>query len=197
MADMRTELLRKLRRRGTGRLTGGLWALWLVLCLLLAQHAGLVHRIQHGGAPVGLMSTGLMSSGLMSAGLTSSGLMSAGLTLAGQASPTAAATATAARDDASASASATDADADADADADIDTGTGTDRHAPDSARASTHSCVLFDAATQAPGACGAPPMPLLSHGKPLVPPGITWRWPHLPPQRSFLTRAPPASLAFA
>ncbi len=181
MADMRTELLRRLRRRGTGRLTGGLWALWLVLCLLLAQHAGLVHRIQHGGAPVGLMSTGLMSSGLMSAGLT----------LAGQASPTAAATATAARDDASASASATDADAD------IDTGTGTDRHAPDSARASTHSCVLFDAATQAPGACGAPPMPLLSHGKPLVPPGITWRWPHLPPQRSFLTRAPPASLAFA
>lgn len=187
MADMRTELLRTLRRRGIGRLTGGLWALWLVLCLLLAQHAGLVHRIQHGGAPVGLMSTGLMSSGLMSAGLT----------LAGQASPTAAATATAARDDASASASASATDADADADADIDTGTGTDRHAPDSARASTHSCVLFDAATQAPGACGAPPMPLLSHGKPLVPPGITWRWPHLPPQRSFLTRAPPASLAFA
>lgn len=186
MADMRTELLRTLRRRGTGRLTGGLWALWLVLCLLLAQHAGLVHRIQHGGAPVGLMSTGLMSAGLMS-----SALMSAGLTLAGQASPTAAATATAARDDASASATATDADAD------IDTGTGTDRHAPDSARASTHSCVLFDAATQAPGACGPPAMPLLSHGKPLVPPGITWRWPHLPPQRSFLTRAPPASLAFA
>mgnify|MGYP007051631935 CR=1 FL=1 len=194
MADMRTELLRTLRRRGTGRLTGGLWALWLVLCLLLAQHAGLVHRIQHGGAPVGLMSTGLMSAGLMS-----SGLMSAGLTLAGQASPTAAATATAARDDASASASASASATatDADADADIDTGTGTDRHAPDSARASTHSCVLFDAATQAPGACGAPPMPLLSHGKPLVPPGITWRWPHLPPQRSFLTRAPPASLAFA
>lgn len=178
MADMRTELLRTLRRRGTDRLTGGLWALWLVLCLMLAQHAGLVHRVQHGGAPAGLMS---------------SGLMSAGLTLAGHASPTAAATATAARDDASASASATDADADAD----IDAGTGTDSHAPDSARASTHSCVLFDAATQAPGACGAPPMPLLSHGKPLVPPGITWRWPHLPPQRSFLTRAPPASLAFA
>jgi len=179
MADMRTELLRTLRRRGTDRLTGGLWALWLVLCLMLAQHAGLVHRVQHGGSPAGLTSGGLTSGGLISGGLIS----------ARQASPTPAATATAARDDTSVT--------DADIEADIDRDTGTDSHAPDSARASTHSCVLFDAATQAPGACGAPPMPMLSHGKPLVPPGITWRWPHLPPQRSFLTRAPPASLAFA
>jgi hypothetical protein len=174
MADMRTELLRTLRHQGTDRLTGALWALWLVLCLILAQHAGLVHRIQHGGSPAGLVSGGLMSGGLMSGGLMSAGLMSAS-----RASPTRAATTTAARDDTSLA------------------DTGTDSHAPDSARAPTHSCVLFDAATQAPGACGTPPMPLLSHGKPLVPPGITWRWPHLPPQRSFLTRAPPSSLAFA
>ena len=35
------------RRRARGL---GLWpALWLALCLLLAQHAGLTHRIHHGG----------------------------------------------------------------------------------------------------------------------------------------------------
>ncbi|WP_454724013.1 MULTISPECIES: hypothetical protein [Cupriavidus] len=37
------------RRRARGL---GLWpALWLALCLLLAQHAGLTHRIHHGGMP--------------------------------------------------------------------------------------------------------------------------------------------------
>lgn len=37
--------LRRRRERGLG-----LWpALWLALCLLLAQHAGLTHRIHHGG----------------------------------------------------------------------------------------------------------------------------------------------------
>ncbi len=44
---MRTEfpLLSRWRARGIG-----LWpALWLVACLLLAQHAGLVHRVLHGG----------------------------------------------------------------------------------------------------------------------------------------------------
>ena len=49
IADMRTEpsILSRLRARGPG-----LWAaLWLVACLLLAQHAGLVHRVVHGGLP--------------------------------------------------------------------------------------------------------------------------------------------------
>lgn len=160
MADMRTELLPALRRRNTDRRSGVLLAVWLLLCLLLAQHAGLVHRVQHGG--YGSPATTV---------------------LGGWASPTVAAPAAATPDHAFVSDTASDG--------------GAVGHAPDSARAPTHSCVLFDAATQAPGACGAPPTPLLSHGKPLVPPGITWRWPHLPPQRSFLTRAPPSPLAFA
>lgn len=42
---MRTDWFAGLRARGPG-----LWsALWLALCLLLAQHAGLTHRIVHGG----------------------------------------------------------------------------------------------------------------------------------------------------
>ncbi|WER46176.1 hypothetical protein CupriaWKF_00885 [Cupriavidus sp. WKF15] len=45
---MITEIIRhldRLRARGPG-----LWhALWLVLCLLGAQHAGLAHRVVHGG----------------------------------------------------------------------------------------------------------------------------------------------------
>ncbi|MDQ0143734.1 hypothetical protein [Cupriavidus necator] len=42
---MRTDWFARLRRHGPG-----LWpALWLALCLLLAQHAGLTHRIVHGG----------------------------------------------------------------------------------------------------------------------------------------------------
>ncbi|WP_423192715.1 hypothetical protein [Cupriavidus sp. H18C2] len=46
---MRTDfpLLSRWRARGIG-----FWpALWLVACLLLAQHAGLVHRVVHGGLP--------------------------------------------------------------------------------------------------------------------------------------------------
>ncbi len=48
-ADMRTDpgILSRWRTRGPG-----FWAvLWLVACLLLAQHAGLVHRVLHGGLP--------------------------------------------------------------------------------------------------------------------------------------------------
>lgn len=60
-----------------------------------------------------------------------------------------------------------------------------------------HSCVLFDGAALGAGLCAMPAMPALSHGLPFLPPGLTWRWPHLPPQRAFLTRAPPLSLAFA
>ncbi|MBP0624496.1 hypothetical protein J8I82_32005 [Cupriavidus sp. LEh25] len=42
---MRTDWFARLRAHGPG-----LWlALWLALCLLLAQHAGLTHRIVHGG----------------------------------------------------------------------------------------------------------------------------------------------------
>ncbi|WP_354685918.1 hypothetical protein [Cupriavidus necator] len=42
---MRTDWFSRLRAHGPG-----LWsALWLALCLLLAQHAGLSHRIVHGG----------------------------------------------------------------------------------------------------------------------------------------------------
>lgn len=50
---MRTDWFARLRTRGPG-----LWsALWLVLSLLLAQHAGLTHRIVHGGllAPDGAL----------------------------------------------------------------------------------------------------------------------------------------------
>ncbi|TDF60157.1 hypothetical protein [Cupriavidus sp. L7L] len=44
---MRTDWFTRLRAHGPG-----LWlALWLALCLLLAQHAGLTHRIVHGGLP--------------------------------------------------------------------------------------------------------------------------------------------------
>jgi hypothetical protein len=46
---MRTEpgTLSRWRSRGPG-----VWAaLWLTACLLLAQHAGLVHRVVHGGLP--------------------------------------------------------------------------------------------------------------------------------------------------
>ncbi|MBV8271416.1 MAG: hypothetical protein JO067_04015 [Cupriavidus sp.] len=40
-------ILSRWRSRGPG-----LWAaLWLVACLLLAQHAGLVHRVVHGTLP--------------------------------------------------------------------------------------------------------------------------------------------------
>ncbi|WP_439684117.1 hypothetical protein [Cupriavidus oxalaticus] len=46
-AAMRTDWFERLRTHGPG-----LWlALWLALCLLLAQHAGLTHRIVHGGLP--------------------------------------------------------------------------------------------------------------------------------------------------
>ncbi len=42
---MPTDWFARLRAHGPG-----LWsALWLALCLLLAQHAGLTHRIVHGG----------------------------------------------------------------------------------------------------------------------------------------------------
>lgn len=50
---MRTDWFARLRAHGPG-----LWsALWLALCLLLAQHAGLTHRIVHGGllAPAGAL----------------------------------------------------------------------------------------------------------------------------------------------
>ncbi|WP_454762591.1 hypothetical protein [Cupriavidus campinensis] len=57
IAGMRTEPL-ALPDRVAGRLARWrshgprLWAaLWLVLCLLLAQHAGLTHRVVHGGLP--------------------------------------------------------------------------------------------------------------------------------------------------
>lgn len=55
IADMGTES-RTLHDRLTGQLARwrsrglGIWpALWLVLCLLLAQQAGLTHRVVHGG----------------------------------------------------------------------------------------------------------------------------------------------------
>jgi hypothetical protein len=42
---MRTDWFARLRMRGPGLWSG----LWLALCLLLAQHAGLTHRVVHGG----------------------------------------------------------------------------------------------------------------------------------------------------
>lgn len=135
MASMTTErFLGALRRHGLG------WwpALWLALCLLLAQQAGLAHRIHHGG--------------LQEASLAA---LSGGVQ------------------------------------------TGTDAHRADLVKPAAHSCVLFDAATAADTLCDGPPMPRLAHGKPVLPPSITWRWPHLPTARPFHSRAPPASLAFA
>ncbi|MGO4158351.1 hypothetical protein [Cupriavidus sp. YAF13] len=48
---MATDAVRPWQRLQRWRERGlGLWpALWLALCLLLAQHAGLTHRIHHGG----------------------------------------------------------------------------------------------------------------------------------------------------
>lgn len=47
IADMSTERNSLARRRARGV---SLWAaLWMTLCLLLAQHAGLTHRVVHGG----------------------------------------------------------------------------------------------------------------------------------------------------
>jgi hypothetical protein len=117
-------------------------ALWLVACLVLAQHAGLTHRVAHGGLQ-GISLSVLATSGHANGDTTD---------------------------------------------------------APDGARADIvkqagHSCVLFDGATAADGACGAPVLPRLAHGKPVLPPSITWRWPHLPPSQPFDTRAPPAPLA--
>lgn len=50
-AGMATDAVRPWQRLQRRRERGlGLWlALWLALCLLLAQHAGLTHRIHHGG----------------------------------------------------------------------------------------------------------------------------------------------------
>lgn len=133
LADMTAELLSRLRYRGRRPL---LW-LWLALCLLTAQYAGLVHRVQHGGI----------------AGLPQSAVMQA----AAVAVPAAA-----------------------------------DDHAADSLlRKAAHSCVLFDGAAAGDLSCSALATPTLSHGVPFLPPGISWRWPHLPAQRGFLTRAPP------
>jgi hypothetical protein len=114
-------------------------ALWLTLCLLLAQQAGLVHRIHHGG------------------------LQEASLAALHAGFPT----------------------------------TGTHAHRTDSLKPAAHSCVLFDAAATADTLCDGPPMPRLAHGKPVLPPSITWRWPHLPAAQPFHSRAPPASPAFA
>ncbi|TWG82258.1 hypothetical protein L602_003700000270 [Cupriavidus gilardii J11] len=130
LADMATELLSRLRYRGRRPL---LW-LWLALCLLTAQYAGLVHRIQHGGM--------------------------AGLPQIGVTAPLAA-----------------------------------DDHAPDAQRKAFHSCVLFDGAAAGDLSCGELAMPGLSHGMPFLPAGISWRWPHLPAQRGFLSRAPPSRFA--
>jgi hypothetical protein len=53
---MTTDRFARLRARGPG-----IWlSLWLVLCVLLAQHAGLTHRVQHGG----LMSQPLAAVGI-------------------------------------------------------------------------------------------------------------------------------------
>lgn len=62
---MRTDWFARLRAHGPG-----LWsALWLALCLLLAQHAGLTHRIVHGGlpAPAPLAAAALASTGAIGA----------------------------------------------------------------------------------------------------------------------------------
>ncbi len=63
-ADMRTEpgILSRWRARGPG-----LWAaLWLIACLLLAQHAGLVHRVVHGGLANGSQPASQPSSAVVS-----------------------------------------------------------------------------------------------------------------------------------
>ena len=131
------------RRRGLG------WwpALWLTLCLLLAQHLGIVHRIQHGGLQEAALASVTVASPLPLTAPDDSPVFHADLA--------------------------------------------------DTLKSSGHSCVLFDAATGADTLCDGPPMPALAHGKPVLPPSITWRWPHLPPARPFLSRAPPSPFAFA
>lgn len=142
MASMSIDrALDAVRRRGLG----GWAALWLALCLLLAQHAGLAHRIQHGG---------LQEASLAS--LTSFPAL-AGFT----------------------------------------EGTAGHAHRADTLKPAGHSCVLFDAATAADTLCDGLAMPRLAHGKPVLPPSITWRWPHLPAAHPFLSRAPPSPFAFA
>ena len=55
-----------------------------------------------------------------------------------------------------------------------------------------HSCVLFDAAATADAHCDLLTALELSQERPILPLALDWRWPHLPPARPFLTRAPPA-----
>ncbi|MGY8526292.1 hypothetical protein [Paracidovorax citrulli] len=57
---------------------------------------------------------------------------------------------------------------------------------------SGHSCVLFDAAATADAHCDLLTALELSQERPVLPLALDWRWPHLPPARPFLTRAPPA-----
>lgn len=141
-AGMRTDipLLSRWRVRGIG-----LWpALWLVACLLLTQHVGLVHRVLHGG--LGSV-------------------------------PPAAAVNVAAADTSDA----------------VDTG-----HAePFSLKLGLHSCVLFDSATLADTHSGSFTLPSLAFGKPVKPASLAYRWPDLPAQRPFHSRAPPAAFVFA
>lgn len=133
----------------------GLWpALWLALCLLVAQHAGLAHRIAHGGMLYGLPTA--------------------------ESNP-AASTATDLAD-------ATSATEIADVNDSGDTS---------AAAANAHSCVLFDGAAVVAAHCGAPVLPALSHGKPVLAPNIARHWTDLPRPAPFNSRAPPPRLAFA
>ncbi len=174
-ADMATEFPQRLQavqrlqqRRARGL---GLWpALWLVLCLLLAQHAGLTHRIHHGG-------------------LSGQPLQA----LLGGSTAEAAGTAPAAwfADDPAAG----DDTGTADSSGSFPAGTQVAADPAPSLRLAGHICLLFDGATVAASHCGTPVMPALSHHQSPVPSSVGWRRPDLQHPQPFRSRAPPAALA--
>lgn len=179
MAATRTDALAapaRLRARGLS-----LWqAAWLCLCLLLAQHAGLVHRVEHGG--VGMPGT---NASLAVTTAATTAVNAAGTTAGNTLGTTAGTTASTASTEATTEANAASANATTDA----------DDATPLVQKATTHSCVLFDGAATADLHCGGLAPPVLAYGKPVNPAALAWRWPDLPPRHPFRSRAPPA-LAF-
>ncbi|WP_255581646.1 hypothetical protein [Cupriavidus sp. AU9028] len=126
-------------------------AIWLVLSLLAAQCAGLIHRVRHAGGEAAAQQPLVLKAGAGAAVGTSHAVAGRPLIRA-------------------------------------DDGTG---HA--ALQHAGHSCVLFDAAAMADAHCTLPSPLALSHERPRLPLALDWRWPHLPPARPFLTRAPPAA----
>lgn len=153
------------RRRARGLSPWG--ALWLMVCLLLAQHAGLTHRVVHGGllnVPLVATAPGTDIATDIATDAATDGDASGGISAVG----------------AVGASGAQDHHGD-----------------PFALKLGAHSCVLFDGATLAHTHFGTPALPLLRFGKPVKPASLAWRWPDLPSRHPFHSRAPPAPLAFA